>query len=764
VTIRVIVDGRCLQDPDYATRGVGQHVRALLRHRYRQSVDDLHLIAVLDRGLPPLTADDRALFEHTRTTAYVPPAERCLFLSTSPMTHSPLPMARLLMRPDVRRAALVYDFIPHDRPEQYLSSEVARLSYATCLAWLRRFDHYFPISQYTSRRLQELLKIDARRCTVTGVSVRETVTPANGVMGGQPGAFVLVVGGGDPRKNPDVAIAAHAASSRLAAAGIRLLIAGAYPEWMQCELRRLHKRAGGRADLLQFLPKVPDEELRRCYAAAVCTVAPSRIEGFSIPIVEASANGCPVLASNCAAQAELLTDAEDLFDPDDSERLRCRLEQLALDPSDRDRTSVRQADTWRRFTEPEVGSRFWGAVRTLTAGPAAAVLHGNRPRIAFLSPLPPAASGVADYSFATLGALAARADVEVFSDTAEAHVPAGTTLTGRTTALAHLDSRFDAVVSVIGNSDFHMREFELLLRYGAAAIAHDARMLFFYARLLGEDRALAAASDELGRPVAQDELHTWLADESRLQALYLKEIAEASYPMIVHSSITARLIADRYRIECARLPFVPYRTFPTDEISAAARAAARSRLGIGENEIIVASFGIVLETKGVEDCLRALVMLRNRRMMARLALVGPVDESLANCLVNSSSLMGIGEHLILFQRPVPVEEYRSWLVAADVAVQLRTYQLGGLSGALLDCIAAALPTVCNAHLAEAVQAPSYVHRVPDAISAVLIAEAIASVIEEGSHLRRPISERDAALATRNFDVYAERLLEVLGFE
>ena len=126
MTIRVVVDGRCLQDLDYATRGVGQHVRALLRYRRRQSLGDLHLTALLDRALPPLTAEDRALFEEKRTTAYVPAGERCVFLSTSPMTHSPLPMARLLMRPDVRRVALAYDFIPYDRPEQYLSSEVAR--------------------------------------------------------------------------------------------------------------------------------------------------------------------------------------------------------------------------------------------------------------------------------------------------------------------------------------------------------------------------------------------------------------------------------------------------------------------------------------------------------------------------------------------------------------------------------------------------------------------------------------------------------------
>ena len=164
----------------------------------------------------------------------------------------------------------------------------------------------------------------------------------------------------------------------------------------------------------------------------------------------------------------------------------------------------------------------------LTAGPAPAVLRGNRPCIAFLSPLPPAASGVADYSFATLGPLAARADVEVFSDTPDARVPDGVRFAGETGALAHLHPRFDAVVSVIGNSHFHLREFDLLMRYGSAAIAHDARMLDFYRFLLSEERAIAAASDELGRQIQQDELNRWLEDPRTLEVLFLKEIAEAA--------------------------------------------------------------------------------------------------------------------------------------------------------------------------------------------------------------------------------------------
>jgi glycosyltransferase involved in cell wall biosynthesis len=762
--MRLIVDVRCLQDPNYGLRGVGQHVRTLLRYRRKDPAATLRfrLIGVRDRDLPPLTAEDRELFEEVRTTAYEICGSPTGFLSTSPMTHSPLPLARLMMRDDIFRAAIIYDFIPHDMPQRYLASEAARVSYATCLAWLRRFHHFFPISEHTAQRLSDLLGIERQRCTVTGVAVRESLRPMQSHTPAPATPIILVVGGGDSRKNPEVAVIAHARSWRLAAAGIPLLVAGDYPECMQRDLRQLHAMSDGNPQLLEFLPSVPDEELQSCYARALCTVAPSRIEGFSIPIIEASANGCPVLASKCAAQAELLTATEDLFDPDDAETLRERLEQIVLNPAARKAACARQSDIWRRFTLEEVGNRFWQAMIAGWEASAPAVLRGKRPRIAFLSPLPPAVSGVADYSFAMLSPLAARADVEVFSGTADARTPRGVRVMGSTNALAHLESRFDAVITIIGNSHIHIPEFELLLRYGGAAIAHDARMVDFYRFLLSEDRALAVASDELGRPVDRDELNTWLADQGRLEALFLKEIAEAARPICVHSPITARYIAERYGITPVKLPFVPYRNFRAEDISPTARLMARDRLGIGHNEVIVASFGMVHPVKALEDCLWVLEILRAWKIPARLVFVGETPRDFSKWLFETARAIGVMEALTVFERPVPEQEYRLWLVAADVGLQLRIYQLGGLSGAILDCMAAALPTVANAHLAEACEAPSYMQCVPDAISAVLVAETIASIIDKGQHLHRPIPERDAMLETRNFDVYTECLLNALG--
>jgi glycosyltransferase involved in cell wall biosynthesis len=781
--ISLVVDARCLQDPAFAARGVGHHAAAVLAAGLARAdiAGRFQFVALTEPKLPPLEPKYRALFEQISTTAYLPNAGpgRAVFFSPSPMTHSPMPIARLLLQPDTLCAAVVLDFIPQDLPGQYLDNPTARLAYTTALAWLARYDLFLPISAFTDRRLREILGIDTGQSRVTGVAVRGSLLPPNG---SAPTPWsgrrqeIVVAGGDDPRKNIEVALAAHATSALLST-GVRMVVVGGYSEARQAKLRRQFNSLGGQDGLLDFAPYLDDIQLRELYARARLAIVPSRIEGFSVPIIEASANGCPILAADCAAHAELLVDPMDRFAPDDADQLRQLAEPIIFYAAAHAAAQARQDGLWRRFVPGAVAARVWepllqrleipkptGLASSL---PTPAVMRGARPRLAFLSPMPPDLSGCADYSAATLAALQLRADITLFTETINPVVPAGLAIAGRVDETAHLDARrFDAVVSVIGNSHFHLREFELLLRYGGACIAHDARMVNFYAVLLGENRARQVASAELGRPVEAAEIHSWLTDQRRLKALFLGEIAEVSRPMVVHSPVTAREVRARHGVDCALLPYVPYRVPVEQELTPSGRVAARARLGVADKEVIMATFGTVLPDRAPEELIWATAFLRAWGFPVRLVFVGTASAPLAQHLASIARLHANlpEEGILLADQPVPEPRYRDWLAAADVGVQLRTYQLGGLSAGLLDCMAAALPTVATAHLAEAILAPAFVRAVPDAISAVLLAEAVADIIDSGSHLRRPLDLRRALLAERNFNVYATGLLASLGME
>jgi glycosyltransferase involved in cell wall biosynthesis len=762
---QLIVDARALQDPDYSLRGIGQHARCLLthgrsdpavRHRFR-------FVAVTDADLPPLSAPDRALFDEHRITAYPAPGSDARFLSLSPMTHSPLPFAQLLGRSSARPLALVYDFIPLQEPERYLANPIVRMAYTTCLSWLPAFRRFFPISGDTRRRLIERTAAREADCHVTGVAVRQALQPRPGEPPMVRGRFVLVIGGGDPRKNPEVAVDAHAASARLASHGIALLIAGNYPPDAREQLRRRHMAAGGRGDLLQFADRLSDEEMRHLYRTALVTIAPSRMEGFSIPITEAAANGCPVVATDCPAQAELLPHPDDVFGADDPARLAALLERLVTSPGAAQAAVARQSGLRTAYTPEAVGQRFWQPILAEAALPLPPVLRGALPHVAVLSPLPPAASGCADYTAATLATLAKRWRVTAYTDTPNARPIPEVTAGGPVSALPYLDPGFDAVVSVIGNSHFHVREFDTLLRYGAAAIAHDARMINFYAALIGMDRTVQVASAEMQRAVTASEIVRWLHDQRTLPALFLSELAAAARPLMVHSPYTADQVRKRYGTEAALLPYVPHRVPDRTEIAPEGRRAARARLALPQDARIVATFGYVSEDKAPEELLWAAEMLTAWRMPVTLAYVGQVDAGTAARLRGLANEFGLPEdRLILFEEPVGDALYRDWLAAADVGVQLRTYQLGGLSGALLDCMAAGLPSVTNVHLAEVMDAPDWVGRIPDGLSAVLLAERIGSILDRLGNGTERVEAHAAFLASRNMNVYCERLAAAVG--
>jgi len=751
----VIVDARCLQDPAYRERGIGQHAESLLRHRPKGQIAG-PVIAALDPALPPLLSRTAALFDRIQWTGYPEQPNGGLFLNLSPMTHDPLRVAPLVTRPGRRRATIVYDFIPRDMPAVYLTSAPDRLDYYSRLAWLGAYDVFLPISQTTARQICELLpNAGPERCHVTGVAVRASLLPRSEEAGCPPPRHLLAVAGPDPRKNVEAPILAHAGSQALQQGRVPLLVAGGYPPDQQARLVEMHVRGGGDPALLRFLPHLTDEALRDAYRAAFVTVAPSRAEGFSIPVIEAAAGGSPVLAADCSAQKELVTQEDALFAPDDTARLRRLLERLVADPIARADLVDRQRDIWHRFTEVEVAARFWCA---LTARPGApALARGAKPSLALLSPMPPDRTGVADYSHAVLGAIAARADVVVYTETAAPVVPPGVRVEALT-PLACLSGTHDAVIAVLGNSHYHRRIFDLLLDYGGACIAHDARMLHFYVGLLGVGRASKVAEAELGRPLSLPEISGWITQERSLPTFFMSEVLRAARPAFMHSRLTCRLMEQSYGARVRHLPFAALRVPDANALTSEARMAARSRLSLPSDSFTVASFGFVTPDKAPHDLIWALSMLHSWRIPAHLAFVGEAPDLLQRSLEDLAASLGLIGH-VRFVGAVNEAAWCDWLQAADAAVQLRAHTIGSVSAALMDCLTAGVPTVANVDLADAIDAPDAIcRRVPDHLSAILIAEQLAEIVVAGPTMSRKETVRRAYVADHTPERYAAALL------
>jgi len=392
------------------------------------------------------------------------------------------------------------------------------------------------------------------------------------------------------------------------------------------------------------------------------------------------------------------------------------------------------------------------ALRAMNEGAADRARDQARPRLAFVSPLLPQRSGIANYSTELLLELTAHFEIELVVAQEEVIVPPALgALPLRSAAwfLKH-GAGFDQVLYQLGNSPLHSHMFALMARHPGVVVLHD----FFLGGALVHAQMSGAAP------------HAWLEalfHSHGYAAVRASEAADgevhkdwpSSLPVlqgatrtIVHSQHARQLAANWYGEAATRtIDVIPHpRTAP----AANDRAAARAALGIADDCFLVCSFGFVAPHKLTHQLLRAWTAsaLHAERDCA-LVLVG----------ANHDSPYGV-EVEALIRRAGPTaniriagwtddERYRQYLQAADVGVQLRTNAQGESSGAVLDCMNYGLATIVNANGSMAEFAPDAVWRLPDVFDEAELSAALETLRRDPAR-RAALGARAVALLDASF--------------
>ena len=100
-----------------------------------------------------------------------------------------------------------------------------------------------------------------------------------------------------------------------------------------------------------FVGFVSVEELAYLYSKAKLMIFPSLFEGFGIPLVEAMAAGCPVLASNLTSLPEVGVDAIEYFDPSSPQSIGKAIEMIWNDEAKREELINRGLKRAQDFSE-----------------------------------------------------------------------------------------------------------------------------------------------------------------------------------------------------------------------------------------------------------------------------------------------------------------------------------------------------------------------------------------------------------------------------
>lgn len=143
--------------------------------------------------------------------------------------------------------------------------------------------------------------------------------------------FLLWVGGRDAYK--DFARFARAFSAWKGGANLRIVIVGSPLTRTEAELLR----SLALTEQVVSLTGVDDDALCRLYNRAAALVYPSVYEGFGIPLLEAMACECPVVAARIPTSIEVVGDCATLFEPANAEDLTRALETALADGRGSDR-------------------------------------------------------------------------------------------------------------------------------------------------------------------------------------------------------------------------------------------------------------------------------------------------------------------------------------------------------------------------------------------------------------------------------------------
>ena len=323
----------------------------------------------------------------------------------------------------------------------------------------------------------------------------------------------------------------------------------------------------------------------------------------------------------------------------------------------------------------------------------------SRLRVAFVSPLPPVRSGIADYAADLLPHLRQDLDLELFVRDDHPDAGAGTRdglpihPASRFEALA---GRFDAVVYQSGNNEHHDFVLDLARRHPGILVLHDLvlhHLYEFLAAVRGRtglyEEALRESYGTVGERLLRWKRWGMRSDYENFVFPLFESLAARSLGVLVHG--------EQVRREVERcVPGVPVRRVPMGIPADAPvdRAEARRRLGIADSETLVGAFGFLTPIKRLDVLVRAAREARRRRPEIRLVLVGEpapafeVEEIVEPGELRAGHVQATGY--------VSRERYRDWMAAADIAVNLRYPTAGETSASCLRLLAAGKCTVVTA--------------------------------------------------------------------
>ena len=651
----------------------------------------------------------------------------------------------------INTAVILYDLIPLLNPDAYLPTLSQKESYYRKVASLKRAGLLLAISDYSRQEAIETLQLDAHRVVSISTATDPRFKPhelstqeladLRERYGISRKMVLCAPGGFDARKNIDGLMTAFGLLPPAIRASHQLVIASKLGDAERFRLIQMRKQAGLADEELVLTGYVPDDDLCALYGAATLFVFASKHEGFGLPALEAMACGAPVIGSDKTSIPEVIGRADALFDPLSPSAIAEKMAQVLSDELVQKELRDHGHEQAKKFSWDASATR---ALRAMEAHAAATnqptdpvpVRNGKKLRLAFVSPLPPERTGIADYSVDLLPELSRLFDVELITDQPEVELPPMLQALPRRSVrwFAENAPGFDRILYQFGNSPFHTHMFALLREHPGLVVLHD----FFLSGVLAHEELTEALPGIWTEALYLS--HGYAALQARFDPKRVThardiypcnlEVLQNARGVIVHSEYSRRLARQWYGPDAGDdWSLIPLLRTPATAID---RTAARRALGIAADAFVVCSFGFVDATKCSHRLLEAWLSSRLAgRRDCHLFFVGENHGGEYGAqLIERIRKSGCDDR-IRITGWADANTYRQYLQAADTGVQLRSMSRGETSAAVLDCMNYGLPTIVNGNGSMADIPDSAVLKLPETFTEAMLVTALETLRDSG---------------------------------
>ena len=628
-----------------------------------------------------------------------------VFYITSPFDNSVPPYEKDWFE-GVQVVAIVYDIIPYVMKEHYFPDATALAMYMERVEELRWANRLITISESAKDDLIEYLGFSPEKIDVIwgapGRQFKEitiTTEEKNAIRRkfNITKDFVMCTGGDDERKNIAGLIQAFGNLPKDLQDSYQLVIV--------CKLglesiKRYSELAqtSGVADSVLFTNFVTDQELLQLYNLASLMAFPSKYEGFGLPIVEAWACGTPVLTSKNSSLGQIGGEAAILVDP-----------YLIEDIS---RGLIEALNKARIAELTQLGQKRlklfqWDKVAQLTMDAFGKTGKGSwqkpgkniRRRIAFFTPLPPQQSGISDYSVDILNALSSHYDIDVFVDDG---YEVTCSLSENIQIFLHKEYKrycqtyWDTIFQM-GNSRYHVYMWPYVQKFGGTVVLHDYNMHGVF-----QDVALAQSQGDfelyhkmLAHDLTEAMVSRYMRGIEKGRATQLYEIELNGYivnyveRIIVHSEEAYRklLTQDIGRKVAVIRSYTKIGPLPDTR-------AAKERLNIPENAFVFAAFGHVHPAKRIIPIMRAFARLARENETVLLIFGGQLVPGTEKAFWDECQELGLNGQVAVTGY-ISLDEFETYIDAADVCMNLRWPYNGETSGSLMRILGKGKCVVVN---------------------------------------------------------------------